>query len=206
MPNALNLAVNSHYKIPWIVWKRELSITVDQYDWSTTTINHGLPFIPLVIGQWSTSPNFQPAWDISVETPNYSGAGQPLMALTFGITSSVIRMVIDNNDVRKTFYLRLMAYAPPNYTGDVTPVEYNSPFRFNSHYNYPKIVMSGKAASNTRVTHNLGYIPQAQVWGSMMVNGVETVVPGTGIVTETTLSSSTTSDSFYYYIFGDKLL
>lgn len=205
MASGTDLTVNSHYKIPWIVWKREVQITVGQYDWSTTEIDHGLPFIPLLIGHWSPNPDFQPSYDISLEEPDYSGAGQPLMALTIAATNSKVRIVLTNNGAQKTFYFRLMAYAPPSYTGEVTPVDYKSPFRFNSHYRYPKIVASGKSSANQVISHNLGYIPQAQIWDSSVVNGVETVIPAPAILATTTIRS-TTASAFYYYVFGDRLL
>lgn len=204
MPSAKDLTVNSHYKIPWIVWKKEVEVPLGSEDYAFMTFEHNLPFIPLVIGQWSQNSNFQPSYDVTVETPSYSGAGQPPLALLIAATPTQIRISVDNR-LTNTIYLRLMAYAPPNYTGDVIPVEYDSPFRFNSHYRYPKIVASGKGSANQSIAHNLGYIPQAQIWDSSIVNGVETVVPAPGILTTSMLRSSTAS-SFYYYIFGDKLI
>lgn len=205
MANAAQLTVNSHYKIPWIVWKRELTVALSGgLDYTTMTIEHGLPFIPLLIGQWSLNSNFYPSYDLAIETPGYTGAGQPPVALLAAATPTLVRLTLDNR-LTDRVYVRLMAYAPPGYTGEVIPVEYSSPFRFNSHYRYPKIVASGKGSPNQIINHNLGYIPQAQIWDSSVVNGVETVMPAPGILTTSTLKS-TTSASFYYYIFGDKLL
>lgn len=196
------LLVNSHYKIPWIVWKREYQFSVPYGEYRQVEFAHGLPFTPLLIGQWSTNANFNPSYDLSVEVPGGATGGQTPFSLLTSANATNIRIVADNNATQgsQTFYLRLMAFAPPDYTGDVSPVGYSSKFRYNSHYNYQKIFRQGLASANQVVSHDLGYLPQARVWS--VVNGF--VYPDKGILTTTILKQDGDSQ-YYYHVYKDKM-
>lgn len=195
-----NMLVNTHYPLPWIIWKRAHTITVSAnseiYD---ATIAHGLPFAPLLIGQWSTDANFSPSYDLSVTIPGGSTGGQPETFCQASADSSNVHFTIINNSSRRTFYFRLMAFAPPNYTGEVSPVDYSSPFRFNSHYRYQQLYLQG--SSSGIVAHNFGYLPQAKVW----TNQAGRVAPFSGILTNTTLACAAENTPYYYHIYKDAL-
>lgn len=199
----MTLLVNSHYDTPWIVYKQEFQIAVEQYGYANVARPHGLPFIPLLIGQWSDNGNFSPAYDLSVDTPDYT-SGQPRIAAYVSADATNIHFNLTNNENTKTFYFRLMAYAPPDYKGDVTPVEYNSPFRYNSHYRYLKIFKAGSASGT--VSHDLGYIPQCRIWSmGSPTRPSGRVYPSNGIITSSTLQADDQNSSqFYYHIYLDK--
>ncbi len=198
-----NLLVNTHYPMPWIVWKREYSFQVPGHDFAVKDFAHGLPFTPLLIGQWSTNPNFSPSYDLTVEVPGGATGGQVASSCLISANATNIRAVGDNSnsDNTETFYLRLMAFAPPNYTGDVNPVDYASPFRYNSRYRYQKLFLSGLASSGETVKHGLGYIPQARVW--MNYDGY--VSPYAGIIDTNGLKIDANTQ-YYYHIYLDEML
>lgn len=193
------LLVNTRYKIPWIVWKREYSILVASGDEFIQTYSHGLSFTPLLLGQWSTNANFSPSYDLGVLIPGGSTGGQPETMCSVSASASYIHFDIINNAVtQRTFYLRLMGFAPPDYNGEVAPVEYNSAFRFNSHYRYQQIYMQGRSSGNA-IAHNLGYLPQARIWA---ISGGQ-VLPAPGILTTSTLSRPYENSDYYYHIYKD---
>lgn len=195
-----NLLVNTHYPQPWIIWKRAYSITVDANGYvADQALAHGLPFTPLLIGQWSPNTNFNPSYDLSVNIPGGSTGGQPETFCQASADSANIYFTILNNAGRRTFYFRLMAFAPPNYTGNVTPVDYSSPFRFNSHYRYQQLYMQGQ--SSGVVAHNLGYLPQAKVW----TNSGGRSAPFGGILTVSTLACAAENTPYFYHIYKDQL-
>lgn len=196
-----NLLVDSRYHMPWIVWKREYSITVEEYGYiNDRALAHGLPFVPLLVGQWSTSASFNPSYDLIVTVPGGSTGGQPETVCSTSADASNVYFTLVNNAGARTFYFRLMAFAPPDYTGEVTPAQYNSPFRFNSHYRYQQIYMAGKS-TGAAVSHNLGYLPQAKIW----TNSGGRVSPFGGILTTSTLKCAADNAPFYYYIYKDRL-
>lgn len=186
--------------MPWIVWSRTYSITVPSGGYiADQTLAHGLPFIPLLLGQWSTSSTFNPSYDLGIQIPGGSTGGQPETMCAVNADSTSIHFTIINNaSTARTFYFKLMAFAPPGYIGEVTLVEYSSPFRFNSHYRYQQIYMQGQASGT--VNHNLGYLPQAKVW--TIAGG--RIAPFDGIITPTTLRC-TYDGQFYYHIYKDAL-
>lgn len=194
-----DLLVDSAYPMPWIVYKREYSISVGAYSevWNQN-LAHGLPFIPLIFGQWSDNANFNPSYDLGVDIPGGSTGGQPATMVSVRASATNITFSIINNMAARTFYFRLMAFATPGYTGQVNPVEYNSSFRFNSHYNYQKLFMAGYSTGGP-VTHGLGYLPQAKIWAYSSVT--QSVNPGHGILTNTSLSSAYDNTPFYYHIY-----
>lgn len=216
MANLPNLRVDSDYHMPWIVWSQQLQFTVGSGDWGSYDTNHGLPFTPLIFGYWSTSANFQPCYDLTTDAPGYSGSGQAELAFLASANGSVVRLVLTNNRTSSTtFYARVMAFAPPDYTGDVQPVEYSDPFTFNSDYRYQKIFMEGQTTQS--VTHNLGYIPQFRLWqlttNTGFVSPVATASSATQYyvppnITTTQLdlggAAGAANTSYFYHIYGDQ--
>lgn len=197
-----NLLFDSKYPMPWIVLKRTHQISVPSAQWSSTKLAHGLPFIPLLVGQWSTNPNFSPSYDLGVQIPGGYSGGQPETACIVSADATNILFNIDNNaTTNRTFYFRLMAFPDPTYSGEIIPVDYNSPFKFNTKYRYQKIFMQGLSTTNT-VYHNLGYLPQVRVWTKTN----NTASPVDATVTTAALSSATSSvQSFYYHIYLDAM-
>lgn len=216
MANLPDLLVASDYHMPWIVWSRQLEYTLASGDWGSYDVSHGLAFTPLIFGYYSTSSDFQPCYDLTTDAPGYSGSGQPEIAFLSSANSSVVRVVLTNNRTSSTtFYIRIMAFAPPGYTDDVSPVEYDDDFTFNSDYRYQKIFMEGLTTQS--VTHNLGYIPQFRVWSLTTSTGyvAPLSVANSATSSYTPINITTTqldlggaagsaASSYYYHIYGDQ--
>lgn len=159
---------NSDYPMPFMVFFKNYDYSVAAYGYSTQTIEHGLPFTPLLVGQWSTSGDFNPSYDLALEYPNFVG-GQPLSAISAGADATNIYLYMTNNDSStKAFHFRIVAFPPPEYTGLATAIDDNTPYKFNSDFNYLKIFAAGSrtvsARTDVAINHNLGYIPQTRLW------------------------------------------
>lgn len=200
-----NLLVNSHYKMPWIVWKREYSVSIPaSTGYINTSFPHGLPFTPLLVGSWSNRVDFSPSYDLTVEIPGGPTGGQPKFTCqAYADATNVYITAINNVDSNPACYLRLMAFAPPNYKSEVTPVDYASPFRYNSKYRYQKIFMSGRTTGTLQ--HGLGYIPQARIWVGSLSDASYAAPARCDITTQNLVTASSTIP-FYYHIYLDKML
>lgn len=203
-----NLLVDSSYETPWIIWANESQHTISRGDWGVYEIPHGLPFTPLIFGEWSLDANFSTSYDASDMTPNYAGAGQPELAFICSADATNLYLDITNNRTTSTtFYVRMMGFAPPEYAGEITPVEYPGNFRFNSQRRYQKLYMAGRVAgggtSGSTITHNLGYLPQARVWTVATTGRVLPAALST--VTTTTLNTGAYDTAAYYHIYGDRM-
>lgn len=191
------LLVNTHYKMPWIVWSMRYSIQVAAGEYKIATIQHGLPFVPLLTGQWSPNRQFNPSYDLGAPTPGGAIVQMPDYLCDGYADDEEIRFALMNNtSTSAEFNMKLMAFAPPDYTGDVNPVNYNSPFSFNSHYRYQQLFMQGRARG--KVTHGLGYLPQAKLWSITQ----DSITPYKGILTETTYENFVDNE-YYYHIYKD---
>lgn len=200
-----NLLVNSHYKMPWIVWKREYTVSIPaSTGYISISFPHGLPFTPLLIGSWSNRADFNPSYDVTVTVPGGSTGGQPKYVCQVSADATNVNiMAINNADSNPVCYLRLMAFAPPSYQGEVTPVDYSSSFRYNSKYRYQKIFMAGRTTGPLQ--HNLGYIPQARIWWGSL-SDANYAAPGPCAITAQNLTTDSSTIPFYYHIYLDKML
>lgn len=172
MADIRNFIMNSDYPTPFLVWKKEESLTVpvgEYFNAASKSVAHNLPFTPMLIGQWSLNSNFSPAYDLSNSMPIFTGT-RPDYQIIVGADSSNIRIsathVIENS---VTFYFRFFSFLPPTYDGTWTNIlDDNTNFKLNSDFNYPKVVASGSVTvpdqSRVAYNHNLGYIPQVRAW------------------------------------------
>ena len=69
-----------------------------------------------------------------------------------------------------TFYFRIMAFAPPQYEGDI-PIVYQDSGNFisDSRRNYPKIWFFSQVPRSTTIEHNFGYLPQVKSWNTISI-------------------------------------
>lgn len=219
---------SSDYPMPFMVFSRTYSFSAGSWGYATQTIPHGLPFLPLIVGQWSTNSNFSPAYDLALEYPNFSG-GQPSTAIVAGADATNIYFYMTNNlSSQQTFYFRIAAFAPPGYAGLATAVDDNTPYKFNSDFNYLKIFAAGSqtvaARSDVVINHNLGYIPQTRLWREYttpVLGNTPVVAPMNsqrqpdGVLgakvstTQLTLGNwpafGSDSTQFYYHIYADEV-
>lgn len=180
MPDPRKFISTTDYPMPFLVYSATTDFIATQQTYTgDQVINHGLPFLPLLIGQWSTNATFQPSYDISFGFLGFSGM-LPTVTISIYANANDIHILWGNyTDTDYHIYLRLTAFAPPTYTGKVTAVDDGSPFKFNSDFNYMKIYMANSITldgdTERAINHGLGYIPQCRVWKSTY--GLDTLSP-----------------------------
>ena len=219
--DARNFLLSTDYPMPVICWEKSGSISnVSSYSLKDTTITHGLPFRPLLIGIWADNSNFAPCYDIA----NYDGPALQDGNLTINSLGSnetnVYIQVFNGTGSKKTFYYKLWAFVPPDYVDEVPNIYDTTSFQLSTDYNYPKIIKQGTIdiAKNTTATipHELGYVPQVKVWGPDIGSSSRTgylqrwVRPsdrggnyGPYINSNNLYIRSMNAGKFYYMIFGD---
>lgn len=208
---------DSDYSIPAFVAKWTGSFNISANGYITPSFNHNLPFIPLIVGQWSLNPNFEPAYDISTQNGYYIGvninqiAGSDVSNIKFNITNGY------NNSI--TYYYRLFAFAPNDYNGDIPAIEDETNFRFNSDFNYLKLFAYGEetipSSNMIEVYHNLGYVPQVKTWYYDSLEDIIAPFPniyyednsynlGTIVDTAKMTFKGIMGDKVYYHIYIDE--
>lgn len=172
MADPRKFLLNSDYPTPFLVWSMTTTLTVPvgaYFNAASKSVAHGLPFTPMIIGQWSTNSNFSPAYDLSNDMPIFNGT-RPEYQILIGADSSHIRISgMHIKESAQTLYFRLFAFLPPDYNGTWTNVlDDNTDFKLNTDFNFPKVVASGSVSVPDHTTrsynHNLGYIPQVRAW------------------------------------------
>ena len=209
---------SSDCEMPALVWEYSGSITnIDSYSTKSVTIRHNLPFIPLLIGIWSTNPNFTPCLDIS----NYigSGIGNDMQLNACGAdATNVFVEGFNEASSSKNLYFKLLAFAPPDYTEETPNLLDSTNFMFNSDYNYPKIVKSGaisiSASNSEAISHGLGYTPQSKVWGPDSSGRITPLYRmfapsiigtyGPTINNQSLTIAAQYTGKYYYHIYGDE--
>lgn len=203
--DARKFLFNSDYETPALVLNKTASMTVGKgtYDpdlgfidpgFTDISIPHELPFIPLIIGQWSTNSNFEPCYDIGEEEIEMFVNGEvgwyPRIGISIFANDTNIEITGLNCYTNKSInlYFRITAFAPPDYYGDVTPIQDTSNFLFSTDFNYPKVLQSGVVSftasdpDTKTIAHNLGYTPMARIWYRETNSDNETRVSPVGYV------------------------
>ena len=222
--NAKNFKIDTDEPLDKVVYLKEGSINIGASSAVSSSIAHGLPFIPLTNMIWSTTPNFS----ISYMAGSGPQANDPLL-FQLGIDSAV-EADATNNVVSftnfftspVTIYYRLYSFEPSDSNADsLSTINQGDPFVLNTDYNYTKLYIQGKLtlSASTSVFHGLGYIPQIEVWvgtatqnypPQQFLNTLDTSTSGIGDIgvyaTTTTLNFvGTVSGALYlhYRIFLD---
>ena len=162
MQDPRNFSYSTDYPQPIVAYRGETTITSGSGEQvKVVQIEHKMPFIPLVLGKWSESQDFTTAQDISsIEDVN----GTSIELLVDATYVYIILMKHPSTTV--TRYIRLVGFVPPDYDGDVQPLDNDSNFLFDSDYNYIGVSAQGILDRSTGgvVGHSLGYIPQCRCW------------------------------------------
>lgn len=226
---------SSDYPVPVLALKMSTSLQVpvgEYWNENQKALPHGLPFTPLIVGQWSTNGNFNPAYDLSTQIPLFYGSGRPQFVVVVGADNRNIYIDCShNNQSLTTFYFRLTGFIPPDYEGRVSSVEDSSNFTLNSDFNYPKILEQRKinvdANTDFIINHNLGYVPQARLWSAGQVGNssqgyYDCIIPQSvtksinndgylgALVNDNQYiicnkSNNSSRNTFYYHIYGDEI-
>lgn len=171
MTDPRNFLLNSDYPLDKVVYLNNGSTVFDNA--TPIEIAHGLPFTPLVGGYWSFDADFSTTYEFYTgDFP--SGNSDYIFAHEVDIESNATIITITMIDLigdSKTFYYRLYAFQPDDYSADILPLASSGDnFVLNTDYNYMKLFNSdhftmGTDTSHT-VDHNLGFMPVAMGWYS----------------------------------------
>lgn len=150
----------------------------------THTIAHGLSFVPLVGGSWSTSSDFSVSYNFgSGTTPssNPSGSLFDISLEVFADATNIIIVPFNVSGSSQLVYVRIFGIEPSDSDEDLASTSSSGDvFAFNTDQNYTKPYETGAitgltSSSTTTVTHNIGQVPQVTAWATssaVLVNSV----------------------------------
>lgn len=175
-----NFQFSSDYPMPYFIYKTEQSVTVPSIGTNTVIVPHGLPFVPLIVGQWSPNQDFSVTHDIT----NSSSVDSVFVWCFADATNIYIRQFNGLNQ-SSTVYVRIYAYPTPEYNGELQPLSDETAFNFDSDYTYLGVYKAGYIDSDNQehvIQHNLGYTPQCKIWcgGTYQIDGSSSFVKAIG--------------------------
>lgn len=168
MQDARNFSYSSDYPMPIVTYRNEFTVSAPAGDpMVLVKIEHGLPYIPLTIGKWSSTEDFTEAQDLSSDQ-DIDGTSLELYA----DETYFYFLFFKEPSVSVTRHVRVIAFAPPDYNGDIEPINNDSRFRFDSDNDYLGVYAQGVLDQSTGgvVEHNLGYAPQCKSWAYSTVD------------------------------------
>lgn len=224
MTDIVDFVLNTDYQTPYILKTFSAQFTITSSDCGTigsSTIAHGLPFTPLIIGVWLDSNNGIYR-DISNSRPD-GPFSMPTVITT--VVSDATNIYFEVYDAKypyetTTYTFKVACLAPPNFTGDtnLTSSIDNTNFTFNTSYVAPQIFKSGyidvAANSTVSVPHGLAFSPKCRVWRNNMYLQSNFTANKTGMdipirVDDTNIYLTTGYGNptvrFYYHIYGDNV-
>jgi hypothetical protein len=210
--NAPSFLQNSDYPFDKVILLESGSRTLAAATYGAIDyLPHGLPFTPLLGGNWSLTADFAISYEFGMGPFPATAVGQiydqTADLLTDGTNVQVV-MSNYNLSTSKTIYYRVFGLQPSTDNSDIpTVVSSSDGFTLSTDFNNTKVYLDsyydlpggGGAGSTTTITHNLGYIPQTLAWRAQstlvyMINGSNVDITfGSG----TYLEVNTTSIKFY---------
>ena len=152
--------LNTDYEMDKIIFFESGEFT------SSVTITHGLDFIPLPFGVWSTDENFSSTnplgWRDSSTEPGYT----PTLSVECYANGTSIKLEAAGNTNNTKLYYRVYGFEPTDSRKNAPRTSAKAKqMILNTDYNYCKLLKFGTFASdNEEFSHNLGYIPQIMAW------------------------------------------
>lgn len=171
-----DLLISSDYPTDKIILTATGTTTVPPYANIPVNIAHNLPFIPLVMGNWTTSPTWDTTYEQGTGPIAPPNTYSPFL-YNFTAESNItnVRAVLINNISGSTVtaYFRVYAFMPSDVNVAVNRTSISGDdLVFNTDYNYTKLwradvasfpdTFSGEVTST--ITHNFGYRPQVDFW------------------------------------------
>lgn len=178
MQDARNFSYSSDYPMPVVAYRNEFTVSAPAgQEMVLVKIAHGLPYIPLTMGKWSNTQDFTTAQDLSADE-DVDGTSLELYA----DETYFYFLFFKDQSTDVTRYVRVIAFAPPDYDGEIEPLDNDSNFLFNTDYNYVGLYAQGVLDQSTGgiVGHALGYIPQCRCWAKGGVSSTSPAIEFTG--------------------------
>ena len=187
--NAKKMIMDSRYPIDKVVFLATGNFSIGASSSQIISFTHGLSFIPLCSGNWSTVSDFSIQYEYSSGTYSSSYPGY-LFDTFFNIYADSTSVYVDgyNLGAAKTIYIRIYAFEPPTSQALIAGIASSGDkFVVDSRLKYPKLFMNnyidipagGMSDTFVYVDHNIGTIPQAMGWihantwnGSELVDAV----------------------------------
>lgn len=173
--NANNLLLSSDYPLDKIVYITTGSFVVPYpVAGFTYSINHGLPFIPLVNGSWDVTPSFSTNYNFYTGTVPSSNPAV-LFNLELDVSAdanNIVILPINVSGSSTIVYYRIYALEPSDSSANISSTASSGDsFVFNLGYNFTKLFKDGLITGVTHpgtyvVRHGLGYPPQVLSWST----------------------------------------
>ena len=169
MDSAQGLPMNSDYPMDMVILVQTPTSSypnADGFGGHSVTIPHGLPFIPLVFGNWSPNSDFRDPRDYGVLQESSFGYVRCYADSTNVYIDS---FATNSSGTPINVYVRIFGFEPSNSAADIPPTNTSgTAFTLNSDYNYSKLLLSTiiptASGSSASINHGLGYLPQIMAW------------------------------------------
>lgn len=206
-----NFLLNTDFPIDKIIYKDSGSfsatsdIIVGGGLGTIHNVAHGLGFMPLIVGNFSTSPDFLTTNEIFM--PIYPEANG-IYGITNSSTTEYSVQVMNYSPNTVTVYYRVYGFMPSNVAETAVPTSALADnFVLNTDYNYSKLYYNDVLpdVTTTTITHNLGYRPQVMAWmgdstqSSYIMYDSSTYIT----VTDTTVVAHSVGYDIYLRIYKD---
>lgn len=143
---------------PVIVWELNGSFLESE---NTADFYHGLPFTPLIIGEYSWNSDFSDSRDFSV----WKTDGENFFV---GALASSVRFAMRRSNANnRRVYIRAIGIAPPNYSQEIKAIPAKD--KYDSRKRMLKIVSFGSFNKGDVIRHNLGYSPMVYFWANTTI-------------------------------------
>lgn len=156
---------NTDYPLDKVILFREGEFT------NTVDIPHGLDFIPLPFGVWSTDKDFTSVNTLgSVDTFPSPFYVPTVLSVDCVADASKIWLTSYGNTNNVKLYYRVYGFEPAGSRSHVPATSSAAKqFVLNTDYNYCKLFKEGEFTQpNEEFKHGLGYVPQVMVWISAL--------------------------------------
>lgn len=167
--------LSTDYEMDKIIYFKEQKITPDQNGFYH--ISHSLGFVPLITGIWSKYADFNVCNHFSPQIQDPNTYDNPVATVSCLCEEDTIHLTLANrqsgSQVNFDYYVRLIGFEPSNLANNISPTSSAaSEFILNTDYNYLKLFDKGFLTPDQNgditITHNLGYIPQALFWTTLV--------------------------------------
>lgn len=175
--NPRNLRLNTDYPLDKVILLNPGSQSIPGNQLTTINIPHGLPFAPLVWGQWAFNSSFSVAYEFDTGPTTTASIGSAYtVAPVIQSNATNITISVPNfyGAGAFTLYYRLFSFAPSNISSVIvqnTNINVDK-FMLSTDYQQVQLIKadsysfsSGSGNVTTPIfEHNLGYSPQLLYW------------------------------------------
>ena len=171
--NERNFRLNSNFPTDNVVYSYSLNLNAPGATYIDRSVNHSLPFTPLVFGLYSTDGGT--TWS---QLDFQKQSGTPFAGTLYADGTKVYFGIYGENNL-PAIRFRIFGFAPSTYSGNTTAPTPLSNFYINTTMTHDTLIAKGTfSLTNTNslrtvYTHSLGYLPRVMMW---LQNG-STVTP-----------------------------